>query len=607
MNIFFELKKHITESFIENPRYDLKVYDYLVKNSFLKLISIFGIFFSMLNLSLNIYINFPRFPYSDLVTVILFSITYLLTRFEKSHKYIAVLLFMTFCYILLFSIFFVKHDNYDFVPIMVFPLAIYNFLGLKYGTPIALLSIFIYTTTIVIVATGLIPVSYSTESLLFILTLLIIITIISYFSELRRNTIQDLLIQKLYFDDECGLGNRKMLIEDIELSISPVLFIIKIKNFSEISRFFGYKSAIEFIQFLGNRLNDFESKYNLKYYSISGGEFAILSNIMEDNEKIFEVGNEVGNTLFEHFAEKDFHLKNNLIPITLNIGAAHYSTDNISLISKANIALHHAINLNIPFYFYNNDIQISDYTRHLDTLSELNYAIRNNKIIPYFQPIICNKSGEVLMFECLMRIVNRNNEIEGPQKYLDAARRTRLHHLITELMFKKVFEMIKDKEYIFTLNISAHDIKNKEFMRLLSSLAEKYPENCGKIILEIIESESIDKITEIAEFIKEVKLMGYRIAVDDFGSGYSNFSNIFNLEPDFIKFDGSLIRDICNDPKTKILIRNLSIICKELNIQTIAEFVEHVETLETVQGFNIDFSQGFSIGTPGPEIKKPEA
>ncbi len=603
MNIINELKSQITNNFFENPRYDLKVYDFLIRDSFLELIAIFGSLITFLNVIFQYIHQYPVFPFIDFITFFMFLILYLLKKFKIPHKYIVIALFMIFTYVLFFSIVFFKRTNNDFIIIMILPLAIYNILGTKQGTSWSVLSVLVFAAITFASYLKIVSVNYSNASLSFFLIFLIAITVISYFSELRRSTIQELLLKKMYYDDDSLLGNRKMLSEDIDMSIYPCLFILKVNGFEEINRFLGYRNGMAFSKFLVQRLNDFQAVYQMKFYTVSAGEFAMLINFKRNEAKIDAEISDTGERLFSHFTEIDFTYKNSSIPVTIHIGAAHQlSSDKVNLITKAGTALQHAIDLNIPYYFLKNGYEIPMYNGYFEALSELNHALQNDGIIPYYQPILCNKTGEIVKYECLMRIRNSMNVIEKPARFLEAARRTRLHDQITEQMFIKVFDFIKDKDYMFALNISAHDIQNKNFIVMLRKLTERYPENSGKIILEIIESESIDKLSEIKSFLEEVKILGYKIAIDDFGSGYSNFTNIFNLEPDFIKFDGSLIKDINNNVKTKILIKNLSRVCRELNIKTIAEFVENQDILDIIKEFRINYSQGFHIGKPADNV-----
>jgi EAL domain-containing protein (putative c-di-GMP-specific phosphodiesterase class I) len=118
------------------------------------------------------------------------------------------------------------------------------------------------------------------------------------------------------------------------------------------------------------------------------------------------------------------------------------------------------------------------------------------------------------------------------------------------------------------------------------------------IIFEILESESIDNFKEVIEFIENVKAMGAKIAIDDFGSGYSNFHYLLKLKPDFIKIDGSLIKNLDNDEKAQIIVETIVAFAKKLDIKTVGEFVHSDSIFKKTKEIGIDQSQGFYLGKP---------
>jgi mRNA degradation ribonuclease J1/J2 len=134
------------------------------------------------------------------------------------------------------------------------------------------------------------------------------------------------------------------------------------------------------------------------------------------------------------------------------------------------------------------------------------------------------------------------------------------------------------------------------------SFTEKFPQTKGRVILEIVESENFSNYHFLADFIKAAKKTGFRFAIDDSGTGYSNFSYLSRLHLDYIKFDGSLINKINSDKNSRIIIRNISALCRELGIKTITEFVENENIFNQVSDYGIDYSRGFYIGEPSPSI-----
>ena len=119
-----------------------------------------------------------------------------------------------------------------------------------------------------------------------------------------------------------------------------------------------------------------------------------------------------------------------------------------------------------------------------------------------------------------------------------------------------------------------------------------------RIIFEILEDENMEQIAEVSKFISDAKTLGCKIAIDDFGSGYSNFAYILNLQPDYLKIDASIVKNVVNDIKSRIILSAIISFAKELNIKTIAEHVSDENILKTCMELGVDEFQGFFLGKP---------
>jgi EAL domain-containing protein (putative c-di-GMP-specific phosphodiesterase class I) len=122
------------------------------------------------------------------------------------------------------------------------------------------------------------------------------------------------------------------------------------------------------------------------------------------------------------------------------------------------------------------------------------------------------------------------------------------------------------------------------------------------IIFEILESDFIEDFSIVKEFTIYVRTFGCKIAIDDFGSGYSSMENILKLKPEIIKIDGSLIKNINTSEESKTIVKNIVNMAKELNAKTVAEYVHSKEVFDIVKDMNVDFLQGFYLGEPKREF-----
>mgnify|MGYP006290503201 FL=1 len=155
---------------------------------------------------------------------------------------------------------------------------------------------------------------------------------------------------------------------------------------------------------------------------------------------------------------------------------------------------------------------------------------------------------------------------------------------------------------LFTVNISMENIVDEDFLPFLKELMEEHPVCKNRCVLEITESEGVENYDEVCTFITAVRTLGYKIAIDDFGSGYSNFANIMRLSVDYIKFDGTLIQRMKDDGKAVTVLRKMNEIAHEIDVSTIAEFIDSEELLAIVRKIKIDHCQGFLIGRPSSRL-----
>ena len=178
----------------------------------------------------------------------------------------------------------------------------------------------------------------------------------------------------------------------------------------------------------------------------------------------------------------------------------------------------------------------------------------------------------------------------------------KLYPEISKSVIKKSFDYFRDKNIEFSINLSIIDIKNNFTISFLEDEFKKDKNFLNKITLEILESESIDDIEIFNDFINRVKKYGIKIAIDDFGSGYSTFSNLLKIKPDIIKIDSSIIKDIDKDKDRQALVKAIVATSKMLNSITIAEYVSTKSIFETLVDLEVDQFQGYYIGKPSDKV-----
>lgn len=234
-------------------------------------------------------------------------------------------------------------------------------------------------------------------------------------------------------------------------------------------------------------------------------------------------------------------------------------------------------------------------------------ALRNEKIIPYFQPIQMSKSNQdgLVIHELLMRI-DQNDKLIAAYEFIEIAESMGLINKMDLMVIEKAFAQINASHYegILFINLSPKSLVVSDFINKINNLVEKHNINKEKIVFEITERETVKNFSLLEKFVQNLKAEGYKFAIDDFGSGFSSFHYIKKFPIDYLKIDGDFIININKDSKDKAFVHSMVTLAKELNIQTIAEFVENEDIEKILDEMHVDYYQGYHIGRPSENFKQ---
>jgi len=239
----------------------------------------------------------------------------------------------------------------------------------------------------------------------------------------------------------------------------------------------------------------------------------------------------------------------------------------------------------------------------LKTFKMLKTALDSYNIISYFQPIVNNKTKEIEKYESLVRLIDEKQNIISPYFFLDTAKEGKYYHQITSIVLHNSFQALYETNMNISINLSALDIEKQETKVEFFSLLKKHRAQAHRIVVELLEDENIKNVQTIKEFMCEIKKFNVKVAIDDFGSGLSNFSRVLQYQPDFIKIDGTLIRDIGENQFSRNMVETIVNFSKKQNIKTIAEYVENENIFNILCDIGVDYSQGYYFGKPSSLIK----
>lgn len=405
---------------------------------------------------------------------------------------------------------------------------------------------------------------------------------------------------RLYFDILTGLPNKESLQRDIESMKNPKIVIMDIDNFRKMNNYFGYNICNQVLVYLAELTRRIADKEGMTVYRTGADQFTFV----EDKNFFIDRYEELAAKLLDTLkgliidVEREDEDKQDLIEVHCTVG---FSLDEFDTFKKAMLALEHAKSNGKDYFCYLKSID--DTTQYVEQIKRSNLirnAIINDRIIPFYQPIF-NAKKQVVKYEMLARIQN-SREIISPNVFLDVSKRIKRYVDIEKMLLEKSFKLIADKpEAVISVNLSGRDMTDGDMSVFIIDKINRY-KIAHRVVFEILEDENLENLERVVKFIERVKNMGVRIAIDDFGSGYSNFSYILRIKPDFIKIDGSIIKNIDTDDDSRSVAGAIIAFAKKLNITIVAEFVHSKSVFETCVDLGVDEFQGFYLGEPSDSL-----
>lgn len=394
-------------------------------------------------------------------------------------------------------------------------------------------------------------------------------------------------------DSLTGLGNRVSLISFLNYDPTGVLVLINIDRFKEVNDIQGHKTGDSIIQELGSRLFDFMSDEKYTLYRVQADIFALYTL----KEGLESVEKKVYNFL-DTVGKESYVIDGHSFILSYTAGIA---SDTENLFTYADMALSEAKNKKIRVKIYEDSMNnIKEYKQNILWVKKLHLAIAEDRIIPFYQPIYNYHTDKIEKYECLMRLLE-DGEVIPPNHYLPVAKKTKLYPELTHKMVAKSIDKFSLLTQEFSINFSIEDLMNEKLMNFVYDYAEQR-DVFDRLVFEIVESEEIEDNESIAKIIDRFKAVGVKIAIDDFGSGYSNYSYLISLKADFVKIDGSIIEYLLEDERAVEVVKSLVSFAKKSNMQTIAEFVSSEELNTLVKSLGVDYAQGFYHGRAEAEL-----
>ncbi|MDD2384797.1 MAG: EAL domain-containing protein [Sulfurospirillaceae bacterium] len=390
-----------------------------------------------------------------------------------------------------------------------------------------------------------------------------------------------------------GVGNRFKLLLDIKKANAPYLILFDIVRFGEVNDFYGYKVGDALLKVFAIQLLTLLPE-NLNLYRINADEFIILVDQKYQAD-------------FDTMAEK-LHTSLNNQAVLLDDKTIFFSVVMAisrekpeDLLSTVDIAKNYAKSQNSLFCEYRKEIELAkEYELNMYWANKIKEAIDKSTITPFFQPIFNNRTRVIEKYESLARIIDKD-EIITPYYFLEIAKKTRQYPDITKQMIQKTCKTFYQTGLDFSINLTMSDILSEETRACLWESIHTYDVH-KQVIIELVESENMKNNQDVLMFLERAKTCGCRLAIDDFGSGYSNFDYLIKLSATYIKIDGSIIKNININDGSIDIVKAIITFAQARNMKTVAEYVSTKEIFDTVCALGIDYSQGYYIAEPSATL-----
>ena len=419
-------------------------------------------------------------------------------------------------------------------------------------------------------------------------------------------------------DPLTGLHNRRYFNEMLEYEIGRSerhnhefsILMLDLDDFKDVNDAYGHPCGDGVLKLVAETMNTFVRKGDL-VTRIGGDEFAIVLT-ETDKESAIVVAEKLRmalrKTAFHCTDGSDFH-------ITTSIGVVTYPYDarNVSdLMTGVDLGLYRAKEMGkdgvCVLDAIDDHIQANRGSRNF--VETLRGALKEERIVPYYQPIIECSTGRVFAYETLARLIEPEGGTISAGAFIETIERYGLGRELDRAIINSALSALKkrisegDDARLF-INLSAQEIQGRGVLGFAEHLCSEYNIPPHVVVFEILERDAIGDMTHMRKFLSDLRKKGFAFALDDFGSGYNSFHYLRELHFDYVKLDGAFVRNILNSRIDHTLVHNLIRLCQGLGILTVAEFVENEEILSELKKMGVDYAQGYHLGMPALEMRRP--
>lgn len=415
-------------------------------------------------------------------------------------------------------------------------------------------------------------------------------------------------------DDLTGLHNRRSFEQHLQHTInfaerSPNahgLLYIDLDRFKMVNDTCGHHAGDQLLIQLTQLMNDRLRRGDL-FARLGGDEFAIIAQ-----GKSFDDIRKLAEDLRQIVCDFTFHYETQSFTVSLSVGVTPINGEEESMervLADVDSACYVAkqSGRNRVHITQDNDNEVVQYRNNLAGIQAIRKALAEERLALFYQPIykVVGHPAPMSHCEILLRIRGENGELYSPTRVIPIAEKYNIMTEIDQWVFNHTINWLRETQRTYDtprllINLSGHSLADVDFGKYIVSRLKEPEIDAGKIAFEISESAIFRNFDHVREFIDSVRALGCELALDDFGTGYSNFSYLKKLSFDYIKIDGTLIRNIATNAMDRNMVSAINQMGHTVGAKTIAEFVEDESVMESLEELEIDLAQGYGLTMPTP-------
>ncbi len=403
---------------------------------------------------------------------------------------------------------------------------------------------------------------------------------------------QEIFDNTYYVDKLTSYLNIYALEEKVALTHNNALLKVSLHSFKSFQIYYGTEITDKVLVEFGKAIN-INLPVNAELFRTNEDEFSVLlKNPSPSQEKILSA------QLKSFFEQTPIEVDGFLLKIRTDIGIATGK----ELIQKSDIALFEAKEGSRIAVYNEDSAFIKQQYEQIKWVKVIQEAIHDDRIQVHFQPILDNSRHDITKYEVLCRIEDKDKTIYYPNDFLASAIVAGRMSDITRVVIDKSFKYFKDKSHSFSINATREDFEAEYLVEYISYKCDYYGIDPSRVYIEILENISAESTRGYLQQIRDLKALGCKISIDDFGVDSSNFSRMMQIQAEILKIDGHFIQHLLHDENARIIVENIVEFSQKIGSKTVAEYVDSQEIFDLVKQLGIDYSQGYYIGKPMPTI-----